>query len=186
MLYSVRIIIVVLAGFLISLGVYQEAIGQPAKTPAVPSTINLVIPYIPGTGADIQTRVVARFLPKYLPGAPTFVVKNDAGAGGRAGVQTVYRSKPDGAAVGGAPELDQIPGLFFLNRDGVRYYFCETTGEGWRAQRRRNTPISKLIPKAMSTHTPTRLAASSFHPTIKDESCNSLLPYTLKACISSN
>jgi len=82
MVYPVRILFAVLAGFLISLGVHQEAIAQPAKTPALPSTINLVIPYIPGTGADIQTRVVARFLPKYLPGSPTFVVKNDAGAGG--------------------------------------------------------------------------------------------------------
>ena len=35
-------------------------------------------------------------------------------------------------AVGGAPELEQIPGLFVLNRGGKRYYFCETTGEGWR------------------------------------------------------
>jgi hypothetical protein len=35
-------------------------------------------------------------------------------------------------AVGGAPDLDEIPGLFFIYYGGQRYYFCETTGEGWR------------------------------------------------------
>ena len=35
-------------------------------------------------------------------------------------------------AVGGAPDLDQIPELFFINYGGQRYYFCETTGENWR------------------------------------------------------
>ena len=125
MVYSVRIIFAVLVGFLTSLGVRQEAIAQPAKTPALPSTINLVIPYIPGTGADIQTRVVARFLPKYLPGAPTFVVKNDAGAGGRAGVQTVYRSKPDGAAVGGAYTPDALANEALYGIDGAGFDFSK-------------------------------------------------------------
>ncbi|HIE26965.1 TPA: transglutaminase domain-containing protein [Candidatus Poribacteria bacterium] len=52
-------------------------------------------------------------------------------------------------AVGGAPELEEIPGLFVLNRGGKRYYFCETTGEGWRvgqptdlAQTMQNEPES--------------------------------------------
>ncbi|MBI2534309.1 MAG: hypothetical protein HYW03_19150, partial [Deltaproteobacteria bacterium] len=68
MIYPVRFSFAALASISILLGVYQGAMAQPAKTPALPSTINFVIPYIPGTGADIQTRVVARFLPKYLPG----------------------------------------------------------------------------------------------------------------------
>ena len=52
-------------------------------------------------------------------------------------------------AVGRAPDLDQIPDLFFINYGGQRYYFCETTGENWRigqesdsAKQMRNDPQS--------------------------------------------
>jgi len=125
MLISLRILSAVLLSFWIVLNDFQQAVAQPAKTLALPSTINLVIPYIPGTGADIQTRVVARFLPKYLPGTPTFVVKNDAGAGGRAGVQTVYRSKPDGAAVGGAYTPDALANEALYGIDGAGFDFSK-------------------------------------------------------------
>jgi tripartite-type tricarboxylate transporter receptor subunit TctC len=120
---SLRILFAVL-WFLDPVGRFnkQSLAGQDS---ALPSTINLVIPYIPGTGADIQTRVVARFLPKYLPGAPTFVVKNDAGAGGRAGVQTVYRSKPDGAAVGGAYTPDALANEALYGIDGAGFDFSK-------------------------------------------------------------
>jgi tripartite-type tricarboxylate transporter receptor subunit TctC len=100
---------------------HREAIAQKSKTPALPSTINLIIPYIPGTGADIQTRVVARFLPRYLTGSPTVLVKNDAGAGGRAGVQTVYRSKPDGSAVGGAYTPDALANETLYGIEGAGF-----------------------------------------------------------------
>jgi tripartite-type tricarboxylate transporter receptor subunit TctC len=104
-----------------SLLAYGDAIAQTSKPPALPSTINLIIPYIPGTGADIQTRVVARFLPKYLPGSPTVIVKNDSGAGGRAGVQTVYRSKPDGSAIGGAYTPDALANETLYGIDGAGF-----------------------------------------------------------------
>jgi len=35
-------------------------------------------------------------------------------------------------AVGGAPDLDQIPELFLISYSGQKYYFCETTGEYWK------------------------------------------------------
>jgi tripartite-type tricarboxylate transporter receptor subunit TctC len=116
---------VLLGSFVIFLASYSEGFAQPAKAPALPSTINLVIPYIPGTGGDIQTRVVARFLPKYLPGSPTIVVKNDVGAGGRAGVQTVYRSKPDGATIGGAYTPDALGNEALYGVEGAGFDFAK-------------------------------------------------------------
>jgi tripartite-type tricarboxylate transporter receptor subunit TctC len=68
---------------------------------------------------------VARFLPKYLPGSPTVVVKNDAGAGGRAGVQTVYRSKPDGAAIGGAYTPDALGNEALYGIEGAGFDFSK-------------------------------------------------------------
>jgi len=40
------------------------------------------------------------------------------------------KAKHAAVAVGGAP-LEQSEGLFFLEHDGQRYYYCETTGAGW-------------------------------------------------------
>lgn len=34
-------------------------------------------------------------------------------------------------AVGGAPELDDMEDLFFITHNNRRYYYCETTGDGW-------------------------------------------------------
>ena len=34
-------------------------------------------------------------------------------------------------AVGGAPE-DPGEGLYFIEHEGEWYYFCETTGDGWK------------------------------------------------------
>lgn len=76
------------------------AYGQAGKSPTLPSTITFVFPYAAGGGGDVQTRLVARYLPKYLPGSPATVVQNVVGAGARAGVQQVYRSKPDGSVIG--------------------------------------------------------------------------------------
>lgn len=125
MKYPVRFLCATLAGVSTLFGVHHEAVAQSAKTASLPTTINFVIPYIPGTGADIQTRVVARFLPKYLPGSATFVVKNDAGAGGRAGVQTVYRSKPDGSTFGGAYTPDALGNEALYGRDGAGFDFSK-------------------------------------------------------------
>lgn len=74
--------------------------AQSGKTVSLPPTITIVFPFAAGGGGDVQTRIVARYLPKYLPGSPSFIVKNEPGAGGRTGVQTVYRSKPDGSVMG--------------------------------------------------------------------------------------
>lgn len=120
-----KTIVAVLAAFAIFLTGYQKGFAQSPKAPALPSTINFVIPYIPGTGADIQTRIVARFLPKFLPGSPTIVVKNDPGAGGRAGVQTVYRSNPDGATIGGAYTPDALGNEALYGVKGAGFDFAK-------------------------------------------------------------
>ena len=86
--------------FVFVVGPSGAANAQPVKSIALPHTITIVFPFAAGGGGDVQSRIVARYLPKYLPGSPTFIVKNEPGAGGRTGVQTVYRSKPDGSVMG--------------------------------------------------------------------------------------
>src|SRR5918995_4780778 len=74
----------------------------------------------PGGSGDMQARALIPFLKKYIPGNPTIIVENVAGAAGMKAVNQVYSSaKPDGltiAAVGSGLASGAILGL-----PGARY-----------------------------------------------------------------
>jgi len=62
--------------------------------------ITWIVPYSPGGGFDVYSRVIAKVLPKYLPNPVDIVIKNMSGGGGRRGSAALYRSKPDGYTIG--------------------------------------------------------------------------------------
>jgi tripartite-type tricarboxylate transporter receptor subunit TctC len=83
--------------------------GAWAQRPVeLPRSITFVVPFGTGGGVDVQTRVVARYLPKYLPGSPTLIVENVVGAGGRAGMQRVAKARPDGSVIGATYTPDAL------------------------------------------------------------------------------
>jgi tripartite-type tricarboxylate transporter receptor subunit TctC len=82
--------------------------AQASKTVELPKTITFLVPVAPGGAVDVTTRVVTRYLPKYLPGSPTMIVENVVGAGGRAGMQRVAKSKPDGSIIGATYTPDAL------------------------------------------------------------------------------
>lgn len=95
----------------------QSALGaseDPTKTLAGKS-IRIIVGYSPGGGFDTLTRVIARHLPKHLPGAPNIIVSNMTGAGGAVAFNYVYsRGTPDGltwVSSDGALVLSKILGL---------------------------------------------------------------------------
>jgi len=53
-------------------------------------TISILVPSDVGGGYDIYTRLLARHLPKYIPGKPTIIVQNEPGAGGLRASQLIY------------------------------------------------------------------------------------------------
>lgn len=64
-------------------------------------TVRLVVGYAPGGGYDFYARTVARYIGKYIPGNPSFVVDNMPGAGSLASANHLYRiAKADGLTVG--------------------------------------------------------------------------------------
>lgn len=64
-------------------------------------TVSVTVGYAPGGGYDRMARLVARYLPKYLPGNPTVIVQNLPGANSIIAANHLYNvAKPDGLTVG--------------------------------------------------------------------------------------
>ena len=61
--------------------------------------VRWIVPFTPGGGSDIATRVVTGFIQE-LPNAPRFVIDNRPGAGGNIGMTALAQSPPDGHTVG--------------------------------------------------------------------------------------
>jgi tripartite-type tricarboxylate transporter receptor subunit TctC len=73
-----------------------------AQTPEFYSekTISLVVGYGAGGGYDSYARLLARHLPRQIPGQPTIVVRNMPGAGSLNALNSVYSSTPqDGSSM---------------------------------------------------------------------------------------
>ena len=63
-------------------------------------TITFIVGYSPGGIYDQYTRLIARHIPKHIPGQPNTIVENMTGAGGIIAANHLYnRAKPDGLTV---------------------------------------------------------------------------------------
>src|SRR5262247_209581 len=64
-------------------------------------TVRLVVGFAPGGGFDTYARVISRHMGRHVPGSPTLVVENMAGAGSLISANHLYRvAKPDGLTIG--------------------------------------------------------------------------------------
>lgn len=64
-------------------------------------TINIIVGFSPGGGYDRLSRILAKHLPKYIPGKPTVLVQNVPGAGSMIAANQIYNlTKPDGLNIG--------------------------------------------------------------------------------------
>jgi tripartite-type tricarboxylate transporter receptor subunit TctC len=82
-------------------------------------SLRLLVNFPAGGATDVVARLVARYLPKHVPGNPAVVVQNMPGGGGNVGANYVYEiAKPDGLTVGvfSGGYLPQI-----LGSSGVRF-----------------------------------------------------------------
>ncbi len=82
--------------------------------------IQLLVGAGTGGGYDLTARMVARHLPKYLPGAPAVVVQNMPAGGGIALANHLWSAAPrDGSVIGTVPrEIATAP---FMGNSAARY-----------------------------------------------------------------
>lgn len=74
----------------------------------------------PGGGYDRMSRLIAKHLPKYIPGKPTLIVENMPGAGSIVAANYIYNvAKPDGLTIG-APQRG-IPFAQITKAEGVKF-----------------------------------------------------------------
>jgi tripartite-type tricarboxylate transporter receptor subunit TctC len=64
-------------------------------------TIRILVGFPAGGGFDTYSRIIARHIPRYIPGSPTVIVENVTGAGSLIAANSVYKAaKPDGLTIG--------------------------------------------------------------------------------------
>ncbi len=83
-------------------------------------TVTIVTSTGPGGAYDLAARTLARYLPKYLPGAPSFIVQNMPGAGHvRAANYMAAQAPKDGSVI--ATVSNGIPLYQVIDGKGVRF-----------------------------------------------------------------
>ena len=109
---------------LVSSSLIISVLVFPATLMAAPyyqgKVINLIVGHRAGGGNDIVARVVAKHLPKHIPGNPTVIVQNMPGASSVIAANHVYnRTKPDGLTIFGTDRILATPQLFKV--ESVQY-----------------------------------------------------------------
>jgi tripartite-type tricarboxylate transporter receptor subunit TctC len=63
--------------------------------------VKIIVGFGTGGGYDVYARVLAQFLPKHIPGSPTVIVQNMAGAGSLTALNFLYtKAERDGTVIG--------------------------------------------------------------------------------------
>jgi tripartite-type tricarboxylate transporter receptor subunit TctC len=109
--------------------------------------ITIVVGTKAGDVYDLYPRLLAEFLPKYIPGNPTIIIQNVAGAAGLIATNQVYNiAKPDGLTLGAI-----YPALYFeqlSKRPEVKFDWQKFTWIG--------SPVSSNSLMYMRSDTPYR------------------------------
>jgi tripartite-type tricarboxylate transporter receptor subunit TctC len=97
--------------------------------------VRLVVGIGVGSGYDINARLLARYLPKYIPGGPTVIVQNQPGAGSLSMTNQLYAAGPfDGSAIG--VSFNGLPTTPLLQPVGARF---DATKLNWIGSTNRET-----------------------------------------------
>jgi tripartite-type tricarboxylate transporter receptor subunit TctC len=101
---------------LVMLGAALPALAQSFAG----KTVTIIVGYKPGGGYDATARLLARHLPKHIPGRPSVIVQNMPGANSVIAANHVYNvAKPDGLTI--ATFNRNLPIAQLTGVEGVKY-----------------------------------------------------------------
>ncbi|HSE87836.1 MAG TPA: tripartite tricarboxylate transporter substrate-binding protein [Candidatus Binatia bacterium] len=117
--------------FLVLALVLVSAVNAVAQAPFYQDkTLRIVAGYGAGSVDDAWTRLIARYLGKYIPGTPNIIVQNMPGAGAMIAANYVYKvAKPDGLTLGGIRGglyFDQLVGRKEVQFDWPKFTWLGT------------------------------------------------------------
>lgn len=94
--------------------------GLAQSSPYAGKTVTLIVGYKPGGGYDSVARLLARHLPRHIPGSPTVIVQNMPGANSVIAANHLYKvAAPDGMTIGTFNR--NLPIGQLLKVEGVQY-----------------------------------------------------------------
>lgn len=117
-----------ITGFIIVMMLLGSAkVGAEQEPLYQGKTIKIIVGFTSGGFYDRWSRLLARFVPKYLPGNPEMVVQNMPGAGGLIAANHIYSvAKPDGQTVAMLSYglyLDQLVGRKEVQYDVRKFHW---------------------------------------------------------------
>jgi tripartite-type tricarboxylate transporter receptor subunit TctC len=126
-------------------------------------TIRLVAGTPAGSVYDLYARLVAQFIPKYIPGAPNVIVQNMPGVASMVAANYIYQvAKPDGLTIGSiqpALYFDQLVGRKEVKFDWQKFtWIGNTTRSHHLLYMRGDTPY-KSIDDIRKASTPPKCGA---------------------------
>jgi tripartite-type tricarboxylate transporter receptor subunit TctC len=93
-------------------------------------TIRVIVAFTSGGGYDLWMRLITRYMDKYIPGNPHFIVQNMPGAGSITAANFLYNlAKPDGLTLGSisaALYFDQLSGRKEVSFDWAKFSWIGT------------------------------------------------------------
>lgn len=156
------LIMIVAVGFVLSLppspAIAQESFFQG-------KTARIVVGFAAGGGFDTYARAISRHMSKHIPGNPTIIVENMAGAGSLIAANHVYKvAKPDGLTLGhfgGGLFMQQLKGGPGIEFDAQKFEFLGVPVQDTRACALTKASGITSMELWMAAKTPVKLGATA-------------------------
>jgi len=128
-------------------------------------TMRIVVGFAAGGGFDTYARAISRHMGKHIPGNPTIIVENMAGAGSLIAANHVYKvAKPDGLTIGhfgGGLFMQQLKGGAGIEFDAQKFEFLGVPVQDTRACALTKGSGITSMERWMAAKTPVKLGATA-------------------------
>lgn len=150
------------AVLLLGLGAVKAAAQEPFFQG---KTMRIVVGFAAGGGFDTYARVISRHMGKHIPGNPTIIVENMAGAGSLIAANHVYKvAKPDGLTLGhfgGGLFMQQLMGGPGIEFDAQKFEFLGVPVQDTRACALHKTSGITSMERWMAAKTPVKIGGTA-------------------------